>query len=423
MNIAILRDDCDVAVVGAGPYGLAVAAHLKAARIATRVFGEPMSFWRDHMPKGMKLRSPWRASHIADPAGRFCLDAFAHRLAIPYQDHLPLEHFVQYGEWFRRLTVPDLDTRKVMRVEDAGSGFCLVLDDGEAIHARRVVMATGLAQQEFRPPVFEDAPAALVSHTCEHARLDTWRGKRVAVVGRGQSACESAALLQEAGADVEIVCRGDIRWPPVPRKAAARDNMWADWLGALRTAPSAVGSFPLNWLNEFPGAVRRLSLPVRAMLNARALRAAPASWLRPRFDGVRVQAGQKIQNVRTMGNQVALELSGGLRVYDHVLLATGYRVDIAKPGILSPLLTRRIAGARGMPVLMQGFESAVAGLHFVGASAVKSYGPLMSVVAGAGYAARSLTRFVLAQKTQQQRDLTLAMGKFQPNNAARMPPP
>jgi hypothetical protein len=422
VNIAILRDDCEVAVVGAGPYGLAIAAHLKAARIATRTFGDSMSSWRDHMPKGITLRSPWRASHIADPDRRFTLDAFAHRLAIPYQEHLPLEHFVQYGEWFRRLTVPDLDSRKVVRIEDAGGGFSLVLEDGEAIYARRVVMATGLTRQDFRPPVFEGLPAALVSHTCEHARLDTWRGKRVAVIGRGLGACESAALLREAGTDVEIVCRGDIRWPPAAREEAAYESIGTGWLDALRTAPSAVGSFPLNWLNEFPGVVRRLSPPVRALLNARALRPAPTSGLRRRFDGVRVQAGERIRGVRTMGNQVGLELTGGPRVYDHVLLATGYRVDITRPGLLSPHLTRRIVGARSAPVLRQGFESTVPGLHFVGLSAVKSYGALMSVVAGAGYAARSLTRFVLAQRARQQRDRARAMDRFLPDGAGRVLP-
>jgi cation diffusion facilitator CzcD-associated flavoprotein CzcO len=412
VNIALLHDDCDVAVVGAGPYGLAVAAHLKAARIETRAFGDPMSFWRDHMPQGMMLRSPWRASHIADPERRYTLDAFAHRLAIPYQDQLPIEHFIRYGEWFQRLTVRDLDTRKVVRVEDAGGGFSLVLEDGEAIYARRVVMATGLAGHQHRPAIFDNLPSALVSHTSEHARLDLWRGKRVAVVGRGLGACESAALLREAGADVEIICRGDIRWPPAARDTNTYGGLWAGWLDALRTAPSALGVFPLSWLNELPGTLHRLSPPLRTLLTAGALRPAPAAWLRRRFTGVRILAGEAIRAVRTMGNQVALHLNTGLRVYDHVLLATGYRIDVARTGILSPLLARRIAGTRGVPVLGRGFESSVPGLHFVGASAVKSYGPLMSVVAGAGYTARSVTEFVLAQRALQRRDLSLAMNRF-----------
>src|ERR1700693_441193 len=125
----IFRDDCEVAIVGAGPYGLSLGAHLKSAGIETRVFGRPMSFWREHMPKGMRLRSPWIATHIADPEKRFSLDVFARRAALTPQDQLPIERFVEYGDWFQRQAVPDLDSRKVLRVEKAEPGFRLVLED------------------------------------------------------------------------------------------------------------------------------------------------------------------------------------------------------------------------------------------------------------------------------------------------------
>ncbi len=395
MNFAILHDHCDVAVIGAGPYGLAVAAHLKAAEIATRVFGVPMSFWRDSMPKGMKLQSSWAASHIADPQRRFSLDAFAHQHGLePVEEQQPLEQFVRYGEWFQRQTVPDLDTRKVIRVEDIGNGFCLVLENGKAVHAQRVVVATGLAQQELWPAQLEGLPRALVSHAGEHAALDAWPGQRVAVIGRGQSACESAALLREAGSDVEIICRGDIRWAEAPSLPARRD--WH----RLSRAPSAVGPRPLDLLNELPGVEHRMPDGARAWINSRSLRAAAARWLEPRLDGVRVQAGRRIESATTMGNQVGLRLDNGLRVYHHVLLATGYKVDIAKLRMLPPELRRRIARADGCPTLGEGFESTVPGLHFVGASSVASYGPLMRFMAGTGYTARSITRAHLAQSAR-----------------------
>ena len=395
MNFAILHDHCDVAVIGAGPYGLAVAAHLKAAEIATRVFGVPMSFWRDSMPKGMKLQSSWAASHIADPQRRFSLDAFAHQHGLePVKEQQPLEQFVRYGEWFQRQTVPDLDTRKVIRVEDIGKGFCLVLENGKAVHAQRVVVATGLAQQELWPAQLEGLPRALVSHAGEHDALDAWPGQRVAVIGRGQSACEFAALLREAGSDVEIICRGDIRWAEAPSLPARRD--WH----RLSRAPSAVGPRPLDLLNELPGVEHRMPDGARAWINSRSLRAAATRWLELRLDGVRVQAGRRIESATTMGNQVGLRLDNGLRVYHHVLLATGYKVDIAKLRMLPPELRRRIARADGCPTLGEGFESTVPGLHFVGASSVASYGPLMRFIAGAGYTARSITRAHLAQSAR-----------------------
>jgi cation diffusion facilitator CzcD-associated flavoprotein CzcO len=385
----MIRDDCEVAVIGAGPYGLSVAAHLNAAKISARVFGEPMSFWQRHMPRGMCLRSPWAASHLSDPAGTYSLDAYAHQHGVTKQYPLPLEHFIDYGKWFQRAAVPLIDQRKVTRIEQGGVGFRIHLEDGEAVFARRVVTALGLANQEFRPASFAGLPAHLVSHSCEHENLDAWRGKRVAVVGRGQSACESAALLNEAGAVVDLICRGDIRWLGIPKKANSRRS-WLKEMRARLAAPSEVGPFPLDWLNELPVLAHRAPPKLRDWIATRSLRPASAGWVRPRFDGVRVSAGCAVAGVRTSDHEIVVELGGEARVFDHVLLATGYRIDISRLGIWAPELLRNIVCDDGSPRLAAGFESSVPGLHFVGSSAVASYGPLMRFVAGAGYAARSI---------------------------------
>jgi hypothetical protein len=385
-------DDCEVAVVGAGPYGLSVAAHLRSAGIDTRVFGRPLSFWREHMPKGMRLRSPWIATHIADPGSRLTLDAFARQAGLAAQDQLPIEHFVQYGEWFQRQALPDLDQRKVARIDAAESGFRLQLEDGDVLGARRVVLAMGLANQELRPPQFAGVEPALVSHSCEHASLDKWRGKRVAVVGRGQSACESAMLLRQAGSEVDLICRGGVHWIGVAPGDIERARGWRWRLRELLQAPSAVGPFPWSWLNELPGIERRLPHGLRSRIADRSLRAACARWVLPGLDGVEVLAGRVLRRASRQGEKVALELDDGVRSYDHVLLGTGYRIDIAKLGVLSPQLLGRIVCRGGSPVLRAGFESSVGGLHFVGASAVDSYGPLLRFIAGAGAAGRSVAR-------------------------------
>lgn len=409
---ARLSDDCEVAVIGAGPYGLAVAAHLRSAAVSTRIFGRPLSFWREHMPKGMRLRSPWIATHIADPGRRFSLDVFAREAALEPQDQLPIERFVQYGDWFQRHTVPDLDPRKVLRVENAAPGFRLLLEDEDVIHARRVVVAMGLANQELRPPQFAVVDRALVSHTCEHAGLDKWRGQRVAVVGRGQSACESATLLREAGSEVDLICRGEVRWVGVAPGDMERARDWRWRLREQLQAPSAVGPFPWNWLNELPGLERRLPDRMRSWIATRSLRAASARWVMPGLDGVQVVAGRAIKRVTARGERVAVELDDGVREYDHVLLGTGYRIDIAKLGVLSPELLGKVAckGSSGSPELGAGLESSVPGLHFVGASAVDSHGPLMRFIAGAGYAGRSVTRRALAHRRWAKRDAGYAVG-------------
>jgi FAD-dependent urate hydroxylase len=402
--------DCEVAVIGAGPYGLAVAAHLKAANIAVCVFGDPLSFWRDHMPKGMKLRSPWIASHISDPHGKFTLDEFACRHGIaPVEDQLSREQFISYGEWFRRQAVPEVDTRMVMRIEDIGHGFGIALKDGTVVRAPRVVLATGLAHQEFRPPLFAGMPRELVSHTCEHANLEKWRGKRVAVLGRGQSACESAALLKQAGSEVELICRGPIHWLGVAQNDVAQDRRWLRRTREILQAPSAVGPPPWNWLNELPAVEHRLPALLRSWISTRSLRPAAAAWVKERFAGVQVHTTKEISSAVETGNGIVLRIGGESRLFDHVLLATGYKTNIARYRMLPRGLKQRIVRKGGSPKLTRGLESTVTGLHFAGAAAVESFGPLMRFIAGSGYAARAVTRAVLAQRPRAERQSHLRM--------------
>jgi FAD-dependent urate hydroxylase len=419
MNISARHDDCEVVVIGAGPYGLSVAAHLKAAGVSTHAFGSSMSFWRENMPRGMKLRSPWIATHIADPHNRLSLDVFAQQNAIAAsEDQLPLEQFVYYGEWFQRQAVPDLDTRKVLRIEDVGRRFRLTLEDGDIVHARRVVIAMGLANQDFRPAPLQGLPAALVSHTCEHAHLGKWRGQRVAVVGRGQSACESAALLSEAGSEVDLICRGEVRWIGAPDGDARRD--WIRRVRKMLQAPSAIGAPPLNWLNELPGVEHGLPAGLRHWISTRSLWPACTWWVKPRFRYVRVRAGAAVSGAQVRGNTIELRLDDGLHEYDHVLLATGYKIDIAKLRIFAPELLQRIACRDGSPVLAADFASTVPRLHFVGASSVSSFGPLMRFIAGAGYAARSITRTARASQDRTSAATLRSMGDVvgAPNDGA-----
>ena len=381
---------CEVAVIGAGPYGLSVAAHLKHAGVSAHVFGEPMAFWRKNMPKGMMVRSPWRATHLSDPERTFSLDAYAARGGLARGKPVPVEDFVAYGEWFQRHAVPQVDRRAVRLVDTARNGFRLTLDDGEILGAERVVVAAGLLNQEYRPAAFDGSPRALVSHACEHADLSIFRGKRVAVIGRGQSACESAALLVETGAEAEIVSRGDIHWHGISNKIAAERTLRQRLRRAL-AAPSEVGPFPLSWLVELPGLVRLLPPRRRDEFSRRCLRAAAAGWLKPRFARVACETSRTITGARVRDGGIALDLDNGTKLFDHVLLGTGYRIDIARLGILAPQLLERIIAAEGSPLLGRGLESSVPKLHFVGAYAVKSFGPLLRFIAGAPYAARTVT--------------------------------
>jgi FAD-dependent urate hydroxylase len=377
---------CEIAVIGAGPYGLAAAAHLHARGAEARVFGRAMEFWQG-MPSQMLLRSAWEASHIPDPEGVLRLDDYAARSADPLPRPVPLERYVEYGRWFQREAVPDLDTRSVASVEPTGAGFRLRLDDGEIVPARRVAVAAGIAGFARRPAGLDALPRELVSHVSEHAGFEGFAGRRVLVVGSGQSALESAALLHESGAMVEVVARA-------PRFHWLRGGRLRKWLGPLSRLlyPSTdVGPPGINWIVAFPDLFRQLPGALQERLARRAIRPAGAGWLVPRLADVRLTAGRTLVHAVATSGGLSVSLDdGSVREADHLLLATGYRVDITRYPFLPPALLRAISSANGYPRLGPGLESSVPGLHFLGAPAAASFGPLMRFVSGAGYAARAV---------------------------------
>ena len=67
-----------VVVIGAGPYGLSIATHLRAQQLSFRIFGEPMASWRHHMPQGMSLKSEGFASDLYDPRAPLHTPALLH---------------------------------------------------------------------------------------------------------------------------------------------------------------------------------------------------------------------------------------------------------------------------------------------------------------------------------------------------------
>jgi cation diffusion facilitator CzcD-associated flavoprotein CzcO len=382
------------AVIGAGPYGLAVAAHLRAAGREVRIFGKSMDFWDSQMPKGMWLRSPWNGSNIADPERILTLDQYQADQGSPLVRPLPVEDFVRYGRWFQRRSLPDLDPRNVVSVERAEGGFRLALEDGESLGVECVVVATGIGSFAHQPVPFASLPAELVSHTSARINRDLGRfaGKRVMVVGGGQSAVESAALLSEAGADVEVLVRQPhMRWL---RLESVLPTMMDSKLNPFR-APGKIGAPPINWLIEHPALFTMLPRRLQSWLAVRAIGPAASGWLRPRTQQIAFKTGSHAVAADAHGGKIRLQLNDGTsREADHVLLGTGYKIDIARYGFLSPELLQGVRTVNGYPVLNRGFESSLPGLYFVGATGAHSFGPLCRFVVGTQYAARALTNFV-----------------------------
>jgi pyruvate/2-oxoglutarate dehydrogenase complex dihydrolipoamide dehydrogenase (E3) component len=377
----------DIAVIGAGPYGLSAAAYLRAQGLDVRVFGEPMSFWDGQMPAGMLLRSPWVASHISDPEGKLTLDKYRVVSGMVFSSPVPLEHFIEYGRWFQRKVVPDLDTRHVSCVRKNGT-FQLTLADGETVSARRLIVAGGISAFAWRPPQFTGLPGALVSHSSKHRDLTRFQGKKVIVIGGGQSALESAALLYEAKADVEVLVRAPkVMWL---RRLPLLHNCRP--LERLLFAPPDVGPAFISHLVAHPGCFRLLPRRLQDKLGIRCIRPAGAAWLRSRLCKVVITTHRRILSVDRVGDRVRISLDdGSRRVADHVLLATGYKVDISRYKFLAPELLSAVERTDGYPRLDHAFETSVDGLHFVGAPAAWSFGPLMRFVVGTHFTSHALS--------------------------------
>lgn len=380
--------DCDVAIVGAGPYGLAAAAHLRSlGGLDVKVFGVPMSFWAG-MPRGMLLLSAWDACHIGFPDGDLTLDAYRAECGGDFGKPLPLDAFIAYGKWFQRTAVPDVDTRRVVYLEAGPDGFRLSLHDGGIVRADRVVVAAGMEAFPVRPLVFDAFPRSLVTHSSEHRDLGRFAGARVLVVGGGHGALESAALLNEIGADVEVIARDEqIMWLP-RRSAQGRPG----GLKPLLYAQADVGPLGLSRLVASPTLFRRLPRDMQSKLAYRAIRPAGARWLIDRLAGVPITTGRSVvEAVASQGSVRATLDDGSARVADHVMLGTGFRIDVAAYSFLAPALRMSLRRAGGYPILGRGLESSIAGLHFLGAPAAWSFGPTMRFVSGSWYAAHQLT--------------------------------
>jgi lysine/ornithine N-monooxygenase len=383
---------CDVVVIGAGPYGLSVGAHLKAKGITSRVFGEPMEFWAKKMPEGMLLRSPRVASNLSDPDGAFSLEAYEAAAKREPCAPVPLDTFVEYGKWFRHQLGSDLDERTVLRVERDSPDFRLTLQDGEQIRTKKVVVATGIGPFKRKPTVFRDLSPQQAMHCYEGRDVRKFAGKRIAVIGAGQSALESATLLHESGANVEVIVREThVRW--------IGQHNWLHHMGPLSSmlySSHDVGPAGISRLVAYPKLLSRVPVQVRDKIRTRAVRAAGARWLPVRMTNVKITTSTFVSQAKAVGDEIVLKMNDGSeRHVDHVLLGTGYQVDLARYDFLPAELTQQIRQFDGYPKLDSGFRSSVPGLHFVGATAARSFGPLLYFVAGTEFASRELMAHIL----------------------------
>ena len=370
----------DAVVVGAGPYGLAATAHLRAKGLRTAIFGKPLELWRNNMPDGMCLRSHWWATHISDPKGEYSFARFfaqspKYKACYP----VPIEAFIEYGLWFQKHMVPDVDETYVSRIERHNNQFVLALEDGRVVQAPVVVMAIGLIYFANWPEEYSNLPAELISHsnTCHDFRHLV--GKDVAIIGGGQSAVEYSALMHEAGVKVHLIARKPIFWLG-PDNEDPR-SLWE----RIKLPTSGIAN---GWRNRalevFPYLFYRFSQSRKDRFLRSHYLAAASDWLRDRVLGkVDLHEKQTVTSSRAVDGKAELTLSNGeVLSVDHVMLATGYSVKVRSLPMLDPDLALQIKTYDEIPVLNPYFECSVPGMFFLGLSTVRAFGPLYRFVLG-----------------------------------------
>jgi thioredoxin reductase len=391
--------NCQVAIIGAGPYGLSLAAHLAGRGIDARIFGKPLSTWKAHMPHNMFLKSDGFASNLCAPSPASTLKAYCTALNIPYAAQgLPirLDTFLSYTDWFRNRFVPHLEERDVVSLSRETNQFRLRLEDGTELTARNVVLAVGISWFAYTPPVLSSLPPALVSHSFDHRVADQFRDCDVVVVGGGSSATDTAWLLHEAGARVQIVARAEaIVYNSIPDPDAET------LLYRIQRPASGIGR---GWSSYFCATAPVLFHKLPESMKRRAIQShmhpAGGWFMREKIEGhVPCLMGRDIKNAEAREGGIILTLVNKseheeIVTCDHVIAATGYKPNVRKIPFLARDICDAIAPSRQTAPLSDKFETRLPGLFMIGPGAIDSFGPLMRFMYGAEFAAPHVANYL-----------------------------
>jgi hypothetical protein len=377
-------------IIGAGPYALSIAAHLRAKGADFRIFGTPMHSWRTRMPAGMYLKSEGFASSLYDPDGSFTLEHFCKENRRPYNTGLPvpLDTFTAYGLAFQQRFVPNIEDKQVVALDRSpNGGFLVQLDDSEIVAAQRVVIAVGISYFPFIPAALTGLPTEFVSHSSEHHDLSRFKGRDVTVIGGGASALDLAAMLDEVGAEVRIIARrSSFQWT-----LPAHRPLWKRWYPRSGLGP--------GWRNRFyeyaPTMFRRMPPQTRLTIFRSWLGPSGGWTVKQRIEQLPVLHGFTPRSAKLREGRVQLHvgsIDGEERQFttDHIFAGTGYKVDLRKMAFLSEVLRSTITSFEYAPVLSADFQCSVPELYFVGLASALTFGPVMRFALGARYTARRL---------------------------------
>jgi cation diffusion facilitator CzcD-associated flavoprotein CzcO len=396
----------DCLIIGAGPYGLSLAAHLSAQGGDFRIAGTAMGAWISTMPDGMHLKSEGFASSLFEPSGTFTLGDFCLAEGIPYADTgVPVKKdtFVAYGQAFQRRFVPNLEERTAVSVTRRGDGFTTLFADGGSIVSRRVVSAVGVQRYAQLPTPLQALPTTLCSHSSQHSSFSQFSGQNVVVIGGGSSAMDAAAALRRQGARVTVVARRSaVRFQTPLGTRSLRDK--------IRAPMTALGP---GWKSVLctraPLLFHHMPDSFRTKIVTRYLGPAPAWFVRDEVEGhVPIVTDTTVIEAEAHEGRARLTLrrhdgETSTMFADHVVSATGFKIAVDRTPFLDSQLIAGIAHVDGAPKLSRNFESSLPGLHFIGPAAANSFGPMLRFAAGAEFTSRRLSRHLAATPTSRPR--------------------
>jgi thioredoxin reductase len=387
-----MRRNTHLLIVGAGPYGLAMAAYAGHLGIEHVIVGRPMEFWKVNMPQGMYLRSSTDWS--LDPVGGHSLeDYLAMQGATPsHVEPLSLQFYSAYAQWFleqKRIDAIPALVRRLDWADGADRRIHVTLDDGRIIRARHVVIAVGFKYFKYLPPeMVERVPVGRYSHTCDCVDFKDLRGKRCLIMGGRQSAFEWTALLNEAGAAaVHVSHRHDS-----PSFKAA-DWSWVNPLvDAMVDNPAWFRTLPQK---EKEAVSRRLwaegRLKVEPWLESRVMQEPVTLWPRTQLMG----AGE------LPSGELAVKLDNGKTLtIDHVILATGYKVAIGRvPFLARGNILATLATQNGYPILDEHFQTNIPGLFITSMPAAQDFGPFFAFTVSVRTSAKLIGQAIVRRQT------------------------
>jgi thioredoxin reductase len=382
----------DVAIIGAGPYGLSLAAHLRERGVRYRIFGDPMRFWRD-MPVGVNLKSLAFATNIYVPQRGHTFPKWCVQKGLEDFEPCTMQSFAEYGWEMQKRFVPDLEQVFVTNVSQRGREFEVTLASGERFGATRVVSCTGLSGLSYVPSVLQNLGPDRMRHTFDISDYGEFRNKTVAVIGAGASAIEAGALVREGGGSSEVFVRGE---EAVFHGRAPRIRpLW----GRIKNPTTVLGTSRSGWLlQHFPVGVYRLPRERRTRFVKGHLGPASPWWIQDRVIGkVPIHVRHELLEAGNHGKGVRLKFRNGsgetkTADVDFVIAGTGYEVDVARLTYLDPQVRGQIKCIERSPELSIHFESSVRGLYFAGPLSFMCFGPMFRFVSGAEVAARKLAR-------------------------------